>query len=155
MLTAKHPSLFSSNYEVEGLRTGVNVQVRFRALSSNGHLIQGDKIWETKKKGVLSGSWVLESGGQVLMEAGRTKLLRSEYELSIGAVRYILKHQGFLSTAFELIQDGRRVGTIARQGIFSTKVLIDCGPDVPELVQLFAFWLVADIWRRSNRNTST
>jgi hypothetical protein len=45
-------------------------------------------------------------------------------------------------------------GSIRPIHLFTRRAVIECSDDVPELVQLFCFWLIALMWRRAQKNNS-
>jgi hypothetical protein len=55
---------------------------------------------------------------------------------------------------FEIVAaDGVIAGRIEPMHAFTRRAYIDCDERVPELIQLFAFWLVALAWRRAKNNS--
>jgi hypothetical protein len=74
------------------------------------------------------------------------------FDVRAGGVQLTVKAQSSFTRSFEILSDDSVVGTIRPVHPFTRRASIECGPSVPELVQLFSFWLAALTWRRAAQN---
>jgi len=64
-----------------------------------------------------------------------------------------VKARSAFSRRYDILSDGHPAGTIQPAHSFTRRAFIDCTPEVPELAQLFSFWLAALTWRRAAHNS--
>lgn len=101
------------------------------------------------KHGWLSGKWTLEHGEKVHAEAHKPRATCRAFQVHSGAPEIVLEARSAFTRSYEVSQDGVTVGTIRPIHAFTRRAVIECDPGIPELTQLFCFWLVALTWRRS------
>ena len=59
-----------------------------------------------------------------------------------------------IGRTFHISTAGTTQGTIRPAHPFTRRAFVECNDSVPELVQLFAFWLAALTWKRAAKNNS-
>jgi hypothetical protein len=152
MLTCLPLGLCSWNYRILGTTQGQAV-ITFTAMGEQGGIDLGGRRYSIGKQGWLSGRWDLEGGGQVLGTAAKLSPFFRSFAIHAGDVHLSLQAQALVARPFDLRVDGKNVGSIWPAHAFTRRAFIDCDPSVPELIQLFAFWLAALTWRRAARNS--
>jgi hypothetical protein len=152
MLTCLPKSLCSWDYRVLGAEGGA-AELTFSWVSEQGTIRLGADEFEVVKHGPLSGRWTLESGGQVVAVAQKPSAMFRAYELSMAGLDFVVQPQSAFTRCFDIVFAGQAVGSIRPAHLFTRRAFIECNSQVPELVQLFAFWLTAIAWRRAaNKN---
>lgn len=174
MLECTPHSVFSWNYSVSGLQLG-GAELTFEPLSDRGAItldraaldraaiagaaIDGATIagarFGIRKQGWLDASWTLEHDGDTVAVAKRRSLLGRSFDLSHAGAVLLLKPQTLLVRDYHLLLGDTVVGTIEPEHPLTRKARVRCDATVPEMVQLFSFWLVAMIWRSSTDTAPT
>ncbi len=90
--------------------------------------------------------WELLDGDEWLGTARDVSMARTSYELRTEHHALELTQSSLLSSKYELYENGRGVGTITHPYPGSADALADIQDEVPVLLQLFAFALVALAW---------
>lgn len=116
-------------------------------MTFNGFTEQGTIYWngtedDVVKHGSSSGHWTLQRDGEVVIDAQKTSAFTRTLELVTDGGPVTLQAQSVFTRGFDLLQSGTPVGTILPMHMFTRRATIDCGAEVEELTQLFAFWLV-------------
>jgi len=153
VLTCLPKSLCSWDYRVLGAEDGP-AELTFSWVSEQGTIRFGADEFEVVKHGPLSGHWTLESGGQVIASAQKPSAVFRAYELSMAGADFAVKPQSAFTRCFDIEFAGQVVGSIRPAHPFTRRAFIECNSQVPELVQLFAFWLTAIAWRRAAQNNN-
>jgi hypothetical protein len=153
MLTCTPQSLCSWNFTVSG-PNGEDGAITFRWCSEQGTLTWKGESFEIVKHGVFSGSWSLEQNQNVLVSARKLSSFSRSFVLSTETRSLELHAVSMFQRSFELRHAGLKVGLIYPKHVFSRASFIDCSEEVTELEALFAFWLVALMWKRSSRHKS-
>lgn len=164
MLECTPHSVFSWNYSVSGLQLG-GAELTFEPLSDRGAItldraaIAGATIagarFGIRKQGWLDASWTLEHDGDTVAVAKRRSLLGRSFDLSHAGAVLLLKPQTLLVRDYHLLLGDTVVGTIEPEHPLTRKARVRCDATVPEMVQLFSFWLVAMVWRSSTDTAPT
>jgi hypothetical protein len=152
VLTCLPQSLCSWNYRVVGAEAGL-VELSFNWFTEQGSIHFGEDEFEVRKHGPLSGHWTLEHDGQVVAAGRKPSAMFRSFDLSMAGVNFTVKAQSPLTRCYEILFEGRAVGTIWPAHLFTRRAFIECNSQVPELVQVFAFWLAAITWRRAAKNS--
>jgi hypothetical protein len=152
MLTCVPRSLCSWNFVV---RDPSDVgAIEFNFFSEQGTIHYGPSQFEVRKHGWLSGRWTLEDGSQTLLEAVKPNAFFRRFEVRDAVDSYLLSAGSPLGRSFELSSGGRTVGQLYPAHAFTRRAFIDCAASVPEITQIFCFWLVALTWKRSQNNNN-
>jgi len=88
----------------------------------------------------------LLDGDEWLGTARDVSMARTNYELRTEHHALELTQSSLLSSKYELSENGRGVGTIAHLHAGSGDASVDIQDEVPVLLQIFAFTLVALAW---------
>ena len=148
MLTCLPISLCSWDFQVTGATAGP-ASVDFNFFSEQGGISLGPSSFAVRKHGPLSGRWTLEKDGQVFVAASKPSALFRAFDIEAGDARVTLKAQSALTRSYAILAGGREIGVIRPAHPFTRRAFIECGPEIPELAQLLAFWLVVITWRRA------
>jgi len=149
MLTCVPQGLCSGDYYVSG--AGADAAVSFDWMTEQGAISFEGRSYQVKKHGWGSGRWTLEDAGAILAEGQKTGMFTRTIEIRAEELAMTLRSQVF-SRQFSLEQVGRTLGSIVPMHAFTRRATVNCGTEVPVLVQLFAFWLVAQMWRRAAKS---
>ncbi len=149
MLTCTPQSWVSWNYLVQGLSSGACALLRFDALFGDGGFQIGERRFDVIKGPLFSGRWRLQQGDQVIMEAEETSLISGNLKLRAEGQELGLRPSGAFTRGYDIVSHHHTVGTIRRGTWLSRRVEVICDGTVPELTQLFAFWLAVTKWRRN------
>ena len=152
MLTCLPQSICSWDYRVPDAPGG-GAELYFNHWTDQGRIVVGREEFEVRKGGLFSDRWTLEHGGRGIAETARPNVFFRRFEIEINGLQFTLKAVSPLASGFEILQGDRRLGAIDRVHIFTRRATIECEPEAPELVQLFAFWLVALLWRRQSQHS--
>lgn len=153
MLTCTPLSFFSWDFQILGLSSGPAI-LAFDFLTEQGSISLGGADYSVCKHGLLSGHWTLERGGETCADAQKPSALFRSFEVRSGATLLTLKARSAFTRAYDMIVDGSAVGTIQPIHPFTRRAHIECDSRVPEIAQLFSFWLAALTWRRAAQNSS-
>jgi hypothetical protein len=154
VLTCIPRSIWTWNFDVVGASAGP-ASIAFNFFTEQGTISLGDSTYEIEKQGMMSGHWTLENSGQVVASAQKSSPFLRAFELSAGDAQFLVKAQSPFVRTFEIMFGGCVIGTIRPIYFFARKTELQCEERVPELVQLFSFWLAALTWRRAAKNSNT
>lgn len=143
----------SQDFRVRGADGAEPIEVHFRKLTEQGSIHVGSREFTIRKHGPASGEWTLEHEGVVLARGrkpsalSRRMLVEAVEEAGLaGALE--LRPTRILGRGYSVALDGTPVGTVRPLHPFTRRTELECDPAVGLLVRLFAFWLVALMWRR-------
>jgi hypothetical protein len=148
MLMCLPKSICDRNYRVTGLPDGV-AEVDFDTFSEQGTITIDGEPLRVRKHGAMSGRWTLERDGEVLAEAVKTSAMTRSVEIRTLGVTLNLDAKSAISYEFILSHDGNRCGSIRPMHSLTRRAYVDCDPSIDSITQLFAFWMVALMWRRA------
>jgi hypothetical protein len=148
MLTCIPKSLCSWDFRVSGPSSG-SASLTFHRCTEYGSIVNGGSELSIRKHDTIDNYWILERDGKPCAEARQPNALIRSFEVSSGATRFTLKAQSPHTRCYDIHADGQVVGTIRPAHGLTRRAFIECGSSVPELLQLFAFWLAALTWRRA------
>jgi hypothetical protein len=151
MLSCFPQSLCSWDFRVVGVSAGPAI-LTFDFFTEQGVLASGDDHFSVRKHGFLSGHWSLERGNDTCGDAKKPSAMFRSFDLRVGKFRFFVKAQSAFVRSYDILADEALVGTIRPAHAFTRRAFIECDSSVPELAQLFAFWLVALTWRRAANN---
>lgn len=147
MLTCLPQSLCSWNYTVSGASAGP-ASLHFNFLSEQGTLSLGHITYAVRKHGPLSGFWTLEHAGVVYAEAHKPSLWQHRFNVRGAETALTVASTSLFMRQYEIRQGYVPVGSIRPVHAFTRRAIIQSANHVPELLQLFSFWLVVLLWRR-------
>jgi hypothetical protein len=149
MLTCIPHSICSWDYQISGAAGG-SAAVTFNRFSAHGSLFLGGAEFSVLKHGWLSGHWTVERNGAVLAEARISSVFSRAFDIQSGAARFQLRPLSIFSRSFEIHAGSQLIGNVRPMHSFTRRAYLEASPDVPEVVQLFCFWLVAMKWRQAS-----
>ena len=153
MLTCLPLSICSWNFRVLGLAGGT-ANLTFNWFTEQGTMEYEGTEYAVVKHGWLSGHWTLEGRDEVVYNGQKTSALTRTFEIQGDDLLLTLQAQSVFTRCFELLDEGEPVGTIYPKHPFTRRSFVNCEDSIPELAQLFAFWLVVITWKRSAQNNN-
>lgn len=108
-----------------------------------------DKTFTVLRDSMLKGSFALKWGEQVAARARKTSLFTRSFDVETGGEHLRLAAVSIWRREFGVYRNGEQIGRIAPTSLFRRSAVIDLPDDVPLPVQVFLFWLVIILWRRS------
>jgi hypothetical protein len=137
---------------VFGLSTGAG-HLSFTTFGESGGIsLEDGAEFSIVKQGWLQRRWTLERGGMVCAEAQKPSAFFRTFAVQTDAVTFTVQAASAFSRIFHIAMEGVVVGVIRPAHVFTRRAFVECDPALPEVAQLFAFWLAAISWRRSRRN---
>jgi hypothetical protein len=153
MLTCLPQSPCSWNFRILGASAGPG-SVAFNFFTEQGGITLGGAEFAVRKHGPLSGHWTLEQEGRCITDARKPNALLRSFDLVADGVHLRLCASSPFTRSYEILSDGRPLGTIRPAHPFTRRAFIDCASEVPEIVQLFSFWLAVLMWRRQAQDNA-
>lgn len=141
------------NYRVRRTSFG-EARLDFQGFGESGKIRLGPTDYWILKQGMFSGRWALQSGGSVWMEARKPSPMFRAFEIRSSEIMCRVQPVSPFGRTFKIYHGNRRVGIISPAHPFTRRATIRCAEEIPELMQLFSFWIVALLWRRASRNNS-
>jgi hypothetical protein len=154
MLTCLPQSLCSWNYRVTGAPSG-EALLTFNVFNEQGTITLGGVELAVRKHGWASGQWSLERAGETYASAQKPSALFRSYDIQCGDSQITVKAYSPFSRCFNVLDAGALVGTIEPVHLFTRRATVECSDSVPELAQLFAFWLAVIAWRRQAKSNNS
>lgn len=151
MLTCIPQSLCTWDFRVLGASAGP-AELTFNFFTEQGSMSLGRDQFAIRKHGPLSGHWTLERRGKTVVDARKPSAMFRSFELSAPEIQLTVKAQFALTRGYDILSSDRLIGTIRPAHAFTRRAFIECSSEVPEVVQLFAFWLAVITWRRAAKN---
>ncbi len=138
----------SWNYRIDGL--GRKVEIRFDWLSETGAiLIKGNEL-RIKKHGMRSGKWTLEMDGNLLAAAKKRDVFTRTVDIADESGSYVLQAVSALGRTFNLTLDEQIYAVLKPDHAMTRRASIEVrSSDVEFTTLVFAFWLVALMWKRA------
>jgi len=118
--------------------------------NETGTLILEDAAYEIYRTGTFFGSFVLEAEGTILAEAEKPSAFKRQFEITFSARRFVLKRISVFGRGYDLIEDGRSIGSVFARSVFSRKARADLPEDLPLSVRVFVIFLVLLLWKRDS-----
>lgn len=153
MLTCLPQSLCTWDFRVLGASAGP-ATLTFNFFTEQGSMSLGRDQFAIRKHGAWSGHWTLERHGQTVVDARQPHVMFRSFELKAAEIQLTVKAQFALTRGYDILSSDRLIGTIRPAHAFTRRAFIECRSEVPEVVQLFAFWLAVITWRRAAINKS-
>jgi hypothetical protein len=153
MLTCVPLSFCTWDYRILG--AAAPTALTFNFFSEQGTIFLGDAEFTIRKHGPMSGHWTLEHNDRTIADAQKPSPLFRSFELQIHDLSFTVAAQSAFTRCYEICAGAQQLGTIQPVHAFTRRAYIECVPEVPELAQLFAFWLAVITWRRAAQNNSS
>ena len=153
MLTCLPQSPCSWNFRILGASSGP-AALDFNFFTEQGGITLGAAKFVVRKHGPFSGHWTLEREGQSIAEARKPNAFFRRFEVAAIEIPLTIQASSPFTRGFDILSGDRPLGAIRPAHPFTRRAFIECASEVPELAQLFSFWLVVLTWRRRARNSS-
>jgi hypothetical protein len=111
--------------------------------------IQGS-TYRVYREGLMSGAFILESGGSILARAVKPSALYRSFQVEQLGKQYTLEAESVWSKKFVLSEGGVRVGSVYPEHALTRKAVVDFPEDIPLAERIFMFWLVMILWNRAD-----
>jgi hypothetical protein len=108
-----------------------------------------DRTYEIGREGLALSRFVLRSGDRILARASKTNPFVRAFEIEHEGRKLRLQAVSLLGRTFELHEQGARIGRVVPTRILGRDARIDLPQELPIPLQVFLFWLVTVLWRRS------
>ena len=125
----------------------------FGSFRAHGSIQHGLIHHDVRKQGLFSEHWTLERHGQRIAEAHKDSFIR-RYTVSADCGVFVVQAEGIFTRDFEILCGESVAGTIRPAHGFTRRAFIHCSDAVPEICQLFAFWLTALSWKRASESSA-
>ncbi|MEM1296501.1 MAG: hypothetical protein AAGH89_14125 [Verrucomicrobiota bacterium] len=148
--------LLTWNFEVRKANELVGTTF-YKVFGESGGMTLGDQRFMIERQGPMSGQWRLaHREGPELAVAQKANAFTRRIEMKWLEAGTILSMEGEnpWSRIMKVSANGKRLGKIVPDHIFTRKSTLDFGEDVPMEIQLFCLWLAALLWRRAANNSS-
>ncbi|MCK4998048.1 MAG: hypothetical protein KAS23_00885 [Anaerohalosphaera sp.] len=122
-------------------------------LSEGGSFDYQGNTYNLRKAGFLSTEFSIEENGSVIASASKTAMIRL-FEVDYNNTQYTLRAASPLTRKFVIECGNEKIGQIAPNVFFARSCSIEIPDDIPIPVQMFMFWLVILMWRRSSNSAS-
>ena len=98
---------------------------------------------------ILGGTFALRSGDRVVATARKPSAFIRTFEVDLSGRRFELKAVSVWRREFGLFEGGVQIGRTAPASWFGRAAVIDLPDEFPLPEQVFLFWLMLIMWRRS------
>ena len=150
-LQASPLSWFSSDFDIRNHGKPLT-QLRLSTWRERGGFSLGGSEYSITRESAF-GAFRLSRQGVALATATKAGFFSRRFLLRFSARECNLEPTGFFRHRYEVMEGGRRLGTLAPASAFSRRLVVELA-DVPEEVALFMAWLVLVIRRRQSRSNS-
>ena len=106
-----------------------------------------DQIYSVYRESMLEGTFVLGTGDLVLARA--QKGFTRTFDIDLAGRHMELKALSFWTREFGLFENNALIGRIGPSGWLGRKAIIELPESISLPVQVFFFWLVLILWRRT------
>jgi len=138
----------SWNYLVRGADVG-EAEVVLRWNREEGSIRLDVRRALIAKDNAFTGRWTLVENGAALARGVKPSALRRRFAISAGTLSLMVTPSSVVGRGFALEVGAEKVGSIEPVHPFTRRATLRCDPAVPEMVRLFALWLVVVAWRRA------
>lgn len=149
MLRAVPKSWFSSEYRVLENNATVAI-IDLSWWREAGELTVGGSTYRVYREGLMSGPFVLESGGAIIARAEKPRAFYRSFLVEHDEKEYTLEAESALYRKFVLSEGGERIGSVYPEHALTRKAVVDFPEEIPLAVRIFMFWLVMILWKRAS-----
>ncbi len=149
MLRAAPHGIFSWDFTVYDAAGSPVAEIDMAAFREKAEVMIGEVACRVYREGWMSGPFVLESGGHVLMRAVKPSAFRRSFDLAYDDCRYTLRARSAFGRTFVLLEEERLLGTVAPDHAFTRKLTAELPEAMPLAVRVFILWLVILLWKRA------
>lgn len=123
-------------------------ELSFACLREAGALRFCDSIYRIYRQGMFSGSFILETNGQITAYAEKPSALLRSFRVHHAGKMYTLEAERAFRRKFVLRKADSVTGTISPERALARDVQIDLPTELPLPVRLFMVWLTLLLWKR-------
>ena len=152
MLHFEPTGILASSFRVtRGAREKTTLSLGW--LRETGAFRHKGKRYTLDRTGWISGDFTLRLDGRRLAGAVKTSVLRRGFEISCPEGSYVLRAPSILRRSYELVEEGRAIGSFEPAGAFTRKGRARLPRELPFETSVFILWLVLLMWQRAERDT--
>jgi hypothetical protein len=149
MLTATPKQWFSWDFTVtEGARAVADIDISWWREKGVLH-VQGVN-YRVYREGMVSGDFILEAAGSVVVRARKPSAFRRSFTISHEGRRYTLRAKSAFRRTFLVLDGDREIGSVSPEGIFTRRAIVDLPPTFPLPLKVFITWLAVILWKRAS-----
>jgi len=148
MLKAVPKAWFSWDFDIVDPAGGTVANVDMSAWGEKATFAIGDRTYRMYREGMMSGAFLLEGEGTVLVRAAKPSAFRHSFDVEYKGRRYTLSRRSAWGTEYVLREESRDVGSVARDTWFGRKATVNLPQELPAAVQVFLVVLVLFLWKR-------
>jgi hypothetical protein len=149
------PKMFSWTFSVMDASGPVAHVVDRSWWSDKGELTVDGVTYIARREGIVSGAFVLESTGGVVMRAEKPSALRRSFIVEHAGRQYTLRAASAWRREFVLLDGSTRIGSISPEGIFTRRAAVDLPPTLPLTLRVFIVWLTVMRWKHEAAGASS
>ena len=123
-------------------------ELSFACLREGGGLRFCDSIYRIYRQGMFSGSFILETNGQITAYAEKPSVLHRSFTVHHAGKTYILEAESAFRRKFVLRNADSVTGSISPEKACARDARIDLPTELPLPVRLFMVWLTLLLWKR-------
>jgi hypothetical protein len=147
MLTANPQSWFSWDFTLA--KNGESLaSIDLSSWREKGALTVANSTYRISREGLCSGAFVLESNGTVVARAHKPSAWTRRLILDFGGAQFELKPRSSFTRGFQLLTDGRAVGSLSPASFLNRKINVELPEDLPLQIRAFIVWLTVTLWKR-------
>lgn len=153
MLHAVPKRWFSWDFEV---RRGDEVlgDIDMSLWREKGVLTVEGEAYRVYREGLMSGDFLLESGGSVLARAQKPSAWRRSFTIEHAGRTYTLRAASLFRRAFTLSDGEAAIGRVSPEGILSRRAEVDLPDAWPLPLKVFVVWLAVLLWKRDSDSSA-
>ena len=144
------PNFFSKGYKLK-FEDGQLGSMTIELLTDRVHFHFSAVVYEAAKESVFSNRWRLTLDGATIATAAKPNPLVRTFEITSEQGNISIQSRSLFFRKFDLLMSGKKVGGIEQPNIFTKRALITGPATMPDVLQVFAFSLVALTWRQARR----
>jgi hypothetical protein len=145
MLKCRPESLWNWDFQISGSSAGI-ASTKLDRWKEDGAIEYAGRPYSiTKRKGVGLGRWILMANSVIYAEAQVLSIGISKIEITTPGLSLLAKAYPFNRT-YDFFISKEKVGTIEPAHLLTRYSTIDFKEGVPELTQIFCFWVAAIKW---------
>jgi hypothetical protein len=114
-----------------------------------GVLTVEGQTYRVYREGLMSGDFILESGGSIVARAEKPRAFQRSFLVHHDGRSYTLRAKSAFRRAFVLLAGSEQVGSVVPLGVLTRKASVDL-PNFPAAVKVFVVWLTVIIWKRDS-----
>ena len=153
MLRAVPKHWLSSKYKV--LENGTTIaMVDSSAWREAGQLTIKGSTYRVYRERLMSGAFILESGGSILARAEKPSALYRSFQVEHEGRQYTLEAESAWARKFVLSERGVRLGSVYPENAMTRKAVIDFPEAISLAGRIFMFWLVMILWTRDSESAA-